>query len=118
MRKRLLVGVGRIIIEMRCADLRYLAPRGQFFRSDVVPFFTAIASQPDEAVVGASPKRVHALERRRESVDDTALLVGAFGGESCSTLAGIPGFPRVRSVPMACQEFPPSVVLKSTLLAK
>src|SRR4029077_384779 len=73
--------VGGFVIEMRGADLRDLAPRGQIFRSDVAPFFAAIASQPDEAVVGASPKRVDALERRSKSVDDTALLFGAFGDE-------------------------------------
>jgi hypothetical protein len=110
-------GVGGVVVEVRGADLRDLAPGREFRGVMSFQFLPPSRVMPDQAVVGAGPERIDVLERRRERVDDAALFVGAFGAR-LPTLAGMPGFSRVRSGLMVCQEFPPSVVLKSTLPAK
>ena len=55
-------GVGGVVIEVRGADLRDFAPGRQFFGSNVIPLLAAVASLPDQAVVGARPERVDVLE--------------------------------------------------------
>ena len=110
-------GVGGVFIEMRCGELGDLAPGREIFGRDVVPVFATVTRLPDEAIVGAGPERVDVLERRSESIDGSTPFVGSFGDEGSPTLADTAGFSRVRSLLMVCQEVPPSVVLKSTLLA-
>ena len=49
-------GIDRLVIEMRGVELRYFAPRRKIGRRDVVPRLAAIASDVDQAVVGAGPQ--------------------------------------------------------------
>src|SRR6185437_5491059 len=51
---------------------------------DVVPMLAAVAGDPDVAVVGASPDRVHILERRPDAVDHAAVVTRVhLGVERC-----------------------------------
>ena len=74
--------VGGVIVEMRGADLCNLAPGRQVFGSNVVPFLAAVASLPDQAIVGSSPKRINVLERWGESIDDSPLFLRTFRNQT------------------------------------
>src|ERR1700740_1057098 len=73
--------IRRLFVEMRCRDLRDLAPRSGFFGRDVGPILPAVACDPKLAIVGAGPQSVHGLKGRRERIDDAALFFGALGNE-------------------------------------
>jgi len=64
------------IIEVRSDELCDFAPRSQRRRSNVLPAGAAIPRDPEQAVIGASPNGVNALERRCQSINDASLLVG------------------------------------------
>ena len=74
--------VGRVVVEVRGADLRDLAPRSKLRGSDVVPLLAAVACQPDKAIVGASPECVDVLKRRSKRIHNSPLFIRAFGNEA------------------------------------
>src|ERR1041384_4166402 len=57
--------VSRADIEMARVDLRDLAPRVNLRRRDVLPRFTAVTRDVDQAVVGSRPDRVDVFRRGR-----------------------------------------------------
>jgi hypothetical protein len=80
-------------IAMSRIDLRDAAPRSERGRRDVVPMLRAVARDPHEPVVGARPDRRAIDVRRREAVDDAAMLsvLRIARGEACQRrgLAGV-----------------------------
>ena len=63
-------GIGGFDVEVAGLDLRDLAPGGHGGRRDVVPVLAVVASDVDEAVVGADPDGCGAERRRADGVDD------------------------------------------------
>src|SRR5207245_2678558 len=51
-------------------------PGNEFGLIDVIPVGAAVAREPEQAVVRASPDGVHVLERRSKRVDDAANFIG------------------------------------------
>src|SRR5215467_4282240 len=67
---------GGVRIKMRRADLCDFAPGGQFRWSDVFPILSAVARDPDEAIISSGPDRIHIFKRWRQRVDCSALFSG------------------------------------------
>src|ERR1700678_2283827 len=99
--------VSGVVIEVRGADLRDLAPGCEFLRSNVVPLLAAVARLPDQSVISTGPERVDILERRGERINYSALFGRSFGDESahagrCSGILageiGTDGLPGISAV--------------------
>src|SRR4029077_2521848 len=76
-------GVHRVVVEARGIELRDFAPGCELGRSNVLPIFPAVASDPDQAIVRSGPESVDGPKRGRERIDDAARLVrlGIFLGK-------------------------------------
>ena len=57
-----------LLVEVGRGDLRYLAPGGESFRSNIRPILASVVSDPDQTVIRTRPKRIDSLERWSEGV--------------------------------------------------
>ncbi len=66
---------GDLGIEMRCLQLRHLAPGRHPGRSHLLPVLAVVQGPPDQPVVGARPKQPLPDRRCAHRIDGAALLV-------------------------------------------
>ncbi len=94
--------IGGVFVKVRSGNLRDLAPRSEFFGSDVAPVCAAVARDPDQTVVGARPQGRNSFKGRRQRVNDSALFFRVFANKSSDT----GGSARVFSRQILADRFP------------
>src|SRR5271168_1683402 len=80
--------VSGLLVEVGGLDLRHFTPRSELGRGDVCPVFSAVASDPDPAIVGSRPKRVHRFVGRCEGINHAAQLGDCWIGGKQGAYAG------------------------------
>ena len=101
--------VNRLVVEVRCVELRNLAPRRHRRGRHVLPRLAGIARDVDQPIVRPRPDRFGGQARRRKRIDYAAprgLLLrligigGDAGGQrvSLARKIGADGFPRVAAI--------------------